>query len=82
MNFKIHEFTLGAWWAAAIINGDFSGLNDKETTQLNDWLNYIHDSYGDGHWDGFEESWFGLDEISGLYGEVSDALYLVPKEEA
>lgn len=82
MNFEVYECTLGVWWASAIINGDYSGLSDDEERQLNDWLNYVHDSYGDGHWDGFEESWFGLDEISGLYGEVSDALYLVPKEEA
>mgnify|MGYP001431460585 CR=1 FL=1 len=80
MNFEVHEFTLGAWWAPAIVNGDYSGLNDDEEKQLNDWLNYIHDSYGDGHWDGFYDSWFGLDEISGLRGNVCEAQYLVPKE--
>ena len=81
MNFEVYEFTLGAWWASAIINGDFSGLNDDEEQELKDWLNHVHDSYGDGYWDGFEESWYGLDEISGLYGTVCEARYLVPKED-
>lgn len=82
MDFNIHEFTLGSWWASALINGDYSGLNDKEEKQLNDWLNYVHNSYGDGHWNGFEESYFGLDEVTGQYGDVCDARYLVPKEAA
>lgn len=37
---KIHTETyiLPAYWASALVNGDYSGLEDPDTKQLNDWL--------------------------------------------
>jgi hypothetical protein len=34
---KTEIFTLPAFWACAIVNGDFSGLEDSETDELEAW---------------------------------------------
>lgn len=31
-------YELPAYWASALINGDYSGLDSAETKQLNEWL--------------------------------------------
>lgn len=35
---KTQTFTLPAFWASALINGDESGLEPDEQTQLDQWL--------------------------------------------
>ena len=32
-------YTLPAYWAPAVINGDYSGLTLDEECEVNDWLN-------------------------------------------
>lgn len=41
-----YEFSIGEHFVSAIINGDYTGLNDEEEKQLNDFLA----DYTDGHW--------------------------------
>jgi hypothetical protein len=68
--FEQYEFTLGSWWASAIINGDYSSLTTDECATLNNWLEA--NSVGPGHWDGFGEEdslGFTTDEITGLKGD-------------
>lgn len=35
---NIETYKLPAYWASALINGDYSGLNDAEEKQINNWL--------------------------------------------
>ena len=35
---KTETYTLPAFWASALINGDVSGLRDPEEAELNRWL--------------------------------------------
>lgn len=45
-----YEFSIGEHFVSAIINGDYTGLDDTEEKQLNDFLA----DYTDGHW-GYED---------------------------
>ena len=35
---KTTIYTLPAYWASALINGDFSGLEDSEEKEINDFI--------------------------------------------
>lgn len=35
---KTATYTLPAWWASYLINGDSSSLTDKETKSIDKWL--------------------------------------------
>ena len=37
---KTVTYTLPAFWASALINGDFSGLEDDDERLLNEWFEY------------------------------------------
>jgi antirestriction protein len=44
------EFTIGSHFLPALINGDDSGLNDKETVDLDIFDRFIRANQGQGHW--------------------------------
>ena len=35
---KTDTYTLPAFWAGALINGDYTGLTDAEETEIDQWL--------------------------------------------
>lgn len=35
---KTIEYTLPAFWASALINGDYTGLSDEDEAELEAWL--------------------------------------------
>lgn len=35
---RTRTYTLPAYWASALINGDYSGLEDGEEDEINAWL--------------------------------------------
>ena len=85
MKFDCYEFTLGSWWASAIINGDYSSLTDKETASLNDFMTVYATDHPGGYWDGFAEEdsrGFCRDEITGLGGDCYKVRYYFPLEVA
>lgn len=44
---KTIDFTLPEYWASALINGDFSGLQDGEAADVRYWLDTEPDIGGD-----------------------------------
>lgn len=71
MNFEPMDYTLGAHFLSALVNGDETGLSDEESQQLTDFLTGTHEQRGEGHWattDDADE--FGRCEITGLRGNV------------
>ena len=65
-----YEYQLSGHWASAIINGDYSGLEDTEEKQLNNWLESLPKV--NGHIDGFDERdslGFCRDDITGLFSD-------------
>jgi len=75
-----YEFTLGSWWASAIINGDYSGLTDDESARLDEFMRDRIPTGLRGHWDGFDEETdyrgFTRDEITGLAGDCYKARFM------
>jgi len=60
MKFDHYTYTLADHWANAIINADYTGLNDVEDKQLTEWLAENHNPQG--HWDiGDDEGYFARD---------------------
>ena len=77
MKFDYMDYTIADHWASAIINADYSGLDDKEEQQLTQWLE-ANEQRG-GHWDILEdESFFDTDEVSGLKANCLTARQFFP----
>jgi hypothetical protein len=70
------EFAIGQHFLSALINGDYSGLNDKECAQLDDWVAEVQPK-GSGHWSTTEiTDEFARCDVTGLHGEVEQVHYV------
>jgi hypothetical protein len=68
MKFDNMDYTIGSHFASALINGDYSGLEDHEEAALNAWID-AHEERGS-HWDCNDDNpEFCTDEVSGLKAE-------------
>jgi hypothetical protein len=68
MIFDHYEYSICGHYLSALINGDFSGLDDAEEKELDDWVNSlpVH-----GHFDVIdEEPSFKNCDISNLHGDT------------
>ena len=76
IKFDYHEFTIGEHFLPAIINGDYTGLDDTEVSQLDSWLDGRHKR---GHWD-VPDTRVSFDtcEICELYADCVTARYYFP----
>ncbi len=73
-------YTIGGWALSYLVNGDASGLEDGEQTDIDSWLDTATASFTDDdgqHWvfshesvDTDSRNEFGYDEITNLRGEV------------
>jgi hypothetical protein len=78
MKFNQTSYTVGSYFLSAMINGDYSGLNDQETRDLNDWLQR-NNCYGAGHWSTTDETdEYGRCDITGLRGSVETVIWNEP----
>jgi hypothetical protein len=77
-----YTLTLAAHYASALINGDYSGLNDDEAADLDAFMRdywKLPNATLDLPMDA--EPYFGTDEVSGLHADVIDfQLYFTNKE--
>ncbi len=85
MNIETHEYTLPAYWASYLINGDASGLLDKcqdnpeqsQKATIDQWV----ESEGNPHFvDGGEQYFSWWNEATSLGGDVCD--YVAHKRES
>ena len=78
MKTYIYNFTLADHWLSAIINGDYSGLEDNEVKTLDAFLDDLPKHYHykapmHGIWDVIgDEGHFARDEISHLHANCFD----------
>ena len=65
-----YMYIVGAHFLSALVNGDYSGLSEEETTLLDTW--YRDNNMERSVWDftPFEEVDFGRCEITGLMGDT------------
>jgi hypothetical protein len=79
-------FTIGQHFLSALINGDWTGLDEGDAAQFESWFETASDDYtgSDGNvWafahaayvDGSDNE-FGLCEVTGLRGAVSDVQFV------
>jgi hypothetical protein len=81
MKFEQYKYTLAQCWIAPLVYGDLDGLDDSEIRRLQDFIDALPE--GPGHWGDFsEDSHFAHDEITGLFAECVDAVYLVSAQVA
>jgi hypothetical protein len=81
MKFDHYTYILADHWVSAIINADYSGLDDAEEKQLTEWLAENHKPQG--HWGiSDEEGFFARDEISGLHANCITVRQYFPLEVA
>jgi len=73
-------YTIGGWALSYLVNGDASGLEDEDQTQIDNWLDTATASFTDAdgqRWefshedvDADSRNEFGYDEITGLRCDV------------
>lgn len=88
--YKEIAYTVGSWALPYIINGDATALEGFEQKQVDDWLDTALTTYTDTdgqRWvyahdvvDTDSRNEFGVDEITGLRGEVYTMTVLFQKE--
>lgn len=77
MKFQEMDYNIGAHFASALINGDYSGLDDAEEKLFNDWLE--QNEMRGGHWDMVgDDIEFTRCEISNLMGDCFTARQYYP----
>ena len=71
MNIKeTYSFAICSAYVSAIINGDYSGLEDREERLLNNFLDGVSEELGQGIWEvAHAESEFARDEVTGLMAD-------------
>jgi len=82
IEFDEHEHEIAGYWLSALFNGDYSGLNDKEIAQFEDW-EATAQSVGRGFWAGYREdsrTECGVDEVTGLRADTYVVVYHVQQE--
>jgi hypothetical protein len=81
----VYTFNIASHYASAIVNGDYTGLNDAEEKQLNAFLDNLHSFVGEDNKPDFDfmlddyeqDSYFDIDEVSGLYSDcIEFKLYI------
>jgi hypothetical protein len=79
-----YTFNIASHYASAIVNGDYSGLDDAEEKELNKFLDNLNNYMGventvmDLMLDDYaQDSYFDIDEVSGLYADcIEFKLYI------
>ena len=78
MKFDHIEHTIASYFASALIDGDVTGLEDEEENDFNEWF----DSVGaHSHFDISEDTFFDIDEVTGLYANCVTATQFIQIEE-
>lgn len=67
MKFDHFSYTVSAHYASAIINDDWTGLDDSESAELQAWLEDVLQKAE--HLDVAEDAGFCRDEVSGLMSD-------------
>jgi hypothetical protein len=74
-NFEQIEYVIPEWVLCALINGDYSGLEDQDISDLEAFLQTVE---GQGHWgyDSNNESYFSWsNDVNSLGGNVVDVIW-------
>jgi hypothetical protein len=69
---QTYIFTIASHYASALINGDYSGLEDNEEKELNDFLAYLEREYGTNNlvltdYYAINEADFNRDDVTNLW---------------
>jgi hypothetical protein len=69
-----YTLTLASHYASALINDDYSGLDDNEAADLDAFMRELYRDHFEGRitLEPEAESYFGIDEVSGLHADVLD----------
>ena len=78
-----YSFTISDYWLSALINGEYSGLDDDEVEVFSEWeqssLKLVAGT-ATSHWDFDDEPYFGKDDITGLMSNVVEVRLLFKKD--
>ena len=74
MQFDHYEYNIAGHWLSALINNDYSGLEEHEEKQLNQFITELP-VIGRWYIDDYSPA-FSVDEVSGLYADTYKAKLL------
>lgn len=74
MPFNSEEFTIAEHYLSALINGDYSGMDDAEESDFDSWLQSAQNGRL-GHWDCATESNFMRCDVTGLRADCVTATF-------
>ena len=73
-----YQFNIGSHFVSALINGDYSGLNDQEGHLLDTFVTWVGDHLSVDVLDG--EPSFNRCDVSGLQGDCLPVRFYIPLE--
>jgi hypothetical protein len=78
MKFDYYTYQIGGHYLSALMNGDYSGLDDQESQQVDAFLNNL--PVNKGHFDvmDLDNSSFSICEVCGLYSETYEVRLYFP----
>lgn len=73
MNIEVIRYRLPAYWACALINGDYTGLSDEEEMEINNFLKRTEGSPVDVDWG--TQGFYRCNDAGTLPGECADFVF-------
>lgn len=73
MNIEVIRYRLPAYWACALINGDYTGLSDEEEMEINNFLKRTEGSPVDVDWG--TQGFYRCNDAGTLPGECADFIF-------
>lgn len=70
MNIEVIRYRLPAYWACALINGDYTSLSDEEEMEINNFLKRTEGSPVDVDWG--TQGFYRCNDAGTLPGECAD----------
>lgn len=67
MKFDYFTYTVAAHYVSAIINDDWTGLDDVEVSELEAWMEEVSNKVQ--HWEVMDDAGFSRDEVTGLMAD-------------
>lgn len=82
MNFDRHDYTMSEHFLSALINDDYTGLEDSEENELNKFLEHVYSAHGLGFWDmnPAEQPDFTRCEVTDLHADCINVQYLTERK--
>jgi hypothetical protein len=73
MSIEVIRYRLPAYWACALINGDYTGLSDEEEREIKNFLEQVKGGPVDVDWE--TEGFYRYNDANNIAGDCADFIF-------